>query len=323
MEGIKKQILIATVLFTFFSGFTKNNAKQEEGVLQPLVGFSNILNNSSQTFTITPKLLKLVKGESVIYLFGTIHVGKDSFYPLPIYITKSLGISKALAVEVDITNPNVLSQISAFTMVHSTFKDGNTLSDYLTKEEIDKIKQFVPVSVRANINMFRPWIIEALVSSMITQKAGFSEEKGVDLHLLNEAKSQGKKILSLEKPEEQLGAFISMSDKEMATNQKKFISGLDNSDKGVLELINFWGRGDDKIADTYIKKLENVMGKSFYNKFSQVMLYNRNQVMANRALKYNKSNSPLFIAVGAMHIYGEKTVQSFLEKLGYKVTKVN
>lgn len=42
--------------------------------------------------------------DNTVYLYGTIHVGKTSFYPLPDAVENAFGQSARLAVEADITD---------------------------------------------------------------------------------------------------------------------------------------------------------------------------------------------------------------------------
>ena len=50
---------------------------------------------------------------NVVYLFGTIHVGKRTFYPLPPQVEAALKQSQRLVVEADISNTDGLANIDA------------------------------------------------------------------------------------------------------------------------------------------------------------------------------------------------------------------
>ncbi len=315
MNKILKLALIG-VTFVTFSGFSKGNA--ETYVLKELKKIPSQIDE----LKVTPKLVKLVKSDKTVYLFGTIHIGKDNFYPLPDYVMNSFKASKSLAVEMDMTDPKILAEVGQLFALSSIFTDGKKLSDYLNKAEIDKLIQYIPNEMKPQINIFKPWIIQVSVGLGLAKKAGYSEKKGIDIYLINKAKSMGKEVISLEVASEQIEAMSSGTNKDTAELIHKQLSDIDeNGVNDVLKMIEFWKKGSDDIAAKFIQEQEMLFGKETIEKFNQAMLYGRNKNMATRISKSNENNNPLFVAVGAMHIYGKKTVQSYLKEQGYKVAK--
>ena len=68
------------------------------------------------TATSTPVLYKVTDGDGdVVWLFGSIHVGTEDFYPLPDYVEEAFEGSDRLAVEVDIVafQKDLAAQIEA------------------------------------------------------------------------------------------------------------------------------------------------------------------------------------------------------------------
>jgi uncharacterized protein YbaP (TraB family) len=55
--------------------------------------------------------------------------------------------------------------------------------------------------------------------------------------------------------------------------------------------------------------------------FNQRLLYERNTRMAERMRPQLEAGSA-FVAVGALHLYGEKGLLSLLERDGYRVSRV-
>ena len=45
-----------------------------------------------------------------VYLYGTVHAGKESFYPLPEPVRKAFADAKVLAVEADITDVEAMAK---------------------------------------------------------------------------------------------------------------------------------------------------------------------------------------------------------------------
>ncbi len=57
-----------------------------------------------------PQAIHLKKGQQRLAVFATLHVAKPDFYPLPKAVTEALSHSDALAVEMDVTDPKVISE---------------------------------------------------------------------------------------------------------------------------------------------------------------------------------------------------------------------
>ena len=59
--------------------------------------------------------------------------------------------------------------------------------------------------------------------------------------------------------------------------------------------------------------------------FSQVFIYGRNERMANRLLELaqpGKKRGPFFLVTGALHLVGDKSIQSYLSKAGFKIERL-
>ena len=85
--------------------------------------------------SITPVLYKVTDADgNAAWLFGSIHVGQDYFYPLPDYVTSAYENADALAVEADIIafESDLSAQTDALTNL--IYLDGTKISDHLPEE---------------------------------------------------------------------------------------------------------------------------------------------------------------------------------------------
>ena len=81
-----------------------------------------------------PLLYRVIDDDGdIVWLFGSIHVGYEDFYPLPDYVTDALEGSDGLAVEFDIVNfeSDYLAQTNALTKL--VYLDGTTIRDHLSE----------------------------------------------------------------------------------------------------------------------------------------------------------------------------------------------
>lgn len=264
---------------------------------------------STFTTVAEPQAIYLQKGSKQITVFGTMHVAKPDFYPLPKPVTASLKSSDALAVEIDITDPKVMSetmQLMAVSMKNSNAKG-------LDKTRLNQLEALIdPTAAAAFASL--PLPLAAMSITIIrAEQLGYTEP-AVDSVLISRAKSQSKPVLSLEKPAEQIEPLINIPDSESLA---LFDSAI--ADKGIEEIQqteSLWKTGDIQIAQQLIKQ-----GKTEAPQLFQSLVTDRNRTMAKRIAKLNQQYPRLFVAIGALHLYGNNNVIQRLQQQGYQRIK--
>lgn len=257
------------------------------------------------TASAAPEAIHLQKGNQKLAVFGTVHLGKPDFYPLPDAVNTALSSSDALAVEMDITDPQIMQD----TMKLMTAGALNSGGLKLDNARLKKLEAVIGPMATAFKDM-PPAFAALMTAIMRAEQLGFTET-GVDKTLLFDAKSQNKPIISLETPAEQLGAFDGIPDAE-ALN----IFDTAVSDKGEEELhqaVRLWKTGDKKLANQLIEQAKKETPTLF-----KKLIIKRNQTMAKRIAEFNQKYPKLFVAVGTLHLYGSGSVVQLLEKAGYQ-----
>ena len=59
--------------------------------------------------------------------------------------------------------------------------------------------------------------------------------------------------------------------------------------------------------------------------FNQIFIYDRNARMARQLIEQSEKlqkRGPFFLVTGALHLVGDKSIQSFLEKAGFKIERL-
>jgi uncharacterized protein YbaP (TraB family) len=161
----------------------------------------------------TPALYKLETEKAVMYFFGSIHVGTADMFPLNEKIQKAFAESDNLVVEVNILNESASEMISLFRKM-LMYGKGESLDNQLSSQEREKLihimKDFgLPYQT---YKMFKPVVIDTLLTDKMAQSLGYKPENGIDLYFLNAAGKAGKMIIELESLEEQIAAIGSIPD---------------------------------------------------------------------------------------------------------------
>ncbi len=253
------------------------------------------------------------------YILGSIHMLKQSVYPLKSELEKAFESCEFLVVEADISPPK-MGEVLKVTMDKSIYKDNSKLVDHISPETYKLAKKKLKdlnMSID-NFENFKPWFLAMSVTSLEIIKLGFDPEIGVDKYFLN--KAVGKTILELEGVSYQIDLFDKLSDKE---NDSFLVSSLKEADSlknNIDSMVNAWQNGDiEKITEIVLKDKTDSMGlNTLYN----TIITKRNKAMSGKIEKMLKKGGRYFIIVGAAHLVGEEGILHILGEKGFKLKQL-
>lgn len=256
------------------------------------------------------------------YLFGTVHVGQTAFYPLEPQVTRALSAADKLVLEVDIRD---MATVQQAVLRHGMYPDGQTIHQHLSATSLEKLKQALQVAgiPFEAVDRMKPWMIANLLIGQSMARAGYPAEEGLELYFLAVAKKENKAVQALETADYQLSLFNGLSDAQQEEYLQENLTQLADGSairKG-LSLITAWQHADNKALEAALLEMQN--DTSVSSRFLQrVLLNERNPNMANKIAALLKNDKKTFVAVGALHLIGDKGVPALLLKRGYKVEKL-
>jgi uncharacterized protein len=269
-----------------------------------------------------PLLLWAVQSPTnTVFLYGTVHAGRNDFFPLPERVEKLFGASKVLVVEADVSNLSVLRDVAPL----MTFTPPDTLETKLPKALFARFKKLaerykVPV---AEAQRFRPFLASSVIAMGELTEAGYEVRYGVDGYLSEQAKLLNKPLKELEGVGEQIKLFSQFTDAEALIWFENALSALESekSRQQTKGLMDAWQSGDAEKLITIMKEYN--AGAKDADKFDDKLLYSRHDAMVIKIASYLAlKDEPHFVAVGALHLPGSKGLVAMLEKKGYKVTQL-
>ncbi len=268
---------------------------------------------------IAPTLWQIEKNNVTSYLFGTVHLGDADMNGLPTAVTNAIKKSQRVVVEVDLSKLSPM-EIQQKSMQYMTLPAGKSLKTELSQENYNKLKTYLGKKGIDILLMDRiqPWGVMLTVTLMEYQNAGFSEQNGIDKQVLKLANEKQITVQSLETLDQQLTLFNQLSqynDKLVSDSLEE----LAQMDSHFNKLINSWKRGDHNALEKYYR--DTFTQDSYSAKTEQVLLVNRNQNWITQ-LKTPLTQTPHFIAVGALHLVAENGLVTLLRNEGFKVTKL-
>ncbi|MGV7208855.1 TraB/GumN family protein [Oxalobacteraceae bacterium A2-2] len=256
------------------------------------------------------------------YLFGTIHVGKDAFYPLEPVVSRALQDSRALVIELDIREEQPFQLALAR---HGRYPEGDSVQRHLSRAALDKL---VTALARAGVSLqsvqqYKPWLIANMLVGMEMERHGYQRSQGVEYALLDVAQKQSKAVRELESADYQLSLFDQLDEQKQETYMLENLADLEdgNSLKKSQELIEAWSRADRPRIDGVLRELTK--GKSVSAAFMHsVLLGQRNPEMATSIERIMQQDQVAFVGVGLLHLVGDEGVPQLLKRRGYQVEQL-
>lgn len=258
---------------------------------------------------------------ATLYLLGTIHVFKSEYYPLPDEMEKAFAKSKGLLVEINTTksDPAVLRSLLAQKGIYAPSDDLSKHIDPQTAKQLQKYCSRGPLKFE-NMLRFKPWMVCLQIVELEMGRLGYSPKDGIDLHLMNEANSTGKRIIGLETEEFQLGLLAGFSPELQSEWLRQSLMDLDTTEKDAKDLMNAWKNGDGQAMDDLMTK--DLKDHPEFTPVQEKLIYERNESMAQKLEAYLAGTDTYMCAVGSAHLVGPRGIVELLKKKGYFIKQV-
>jgi len=253
-----------------------------------------------------------------VYLFGTVHAGKASFYPLAEPVRKAFEMSPVLAIEADITDAKAMEEGAPSMLLTPPATLDTVIPAPVYTRFRRQLERFgVPEAQVANL---KPFIAASMLAFAEWGKQGYLPQYGVDLYLITKAREAKKRIVELEGAKAQTELMASLTDREQRRAFEGTLQSLENGIAAdqITGLVNAWQSGDaDLLLEVMRAYNESVPGaKELEEKF----IWSRHEAMAGK-IEYWLLNGrePVFVAVGALHLAGPRGLVEILRKRGHLV----
>ncbi len=262
-----------------------------------------------------PALWKVADKDTTIYLFGTVHVLPKEIEWYDATIAKALEGSDMLVTEIPMDAASE-AEMQQLTGAKGMLPAGTTLRSLLTLEQTATYtaamgKMGIPVE---SFDPVKPWLAGLTFSLLPLMQQGYDLNSGVEKVLL--AKVGDKPKGALETAEFQLGIFDGMTQEAQVAFMMEAATGLDEVKPMLDRMVTEWSEGDaDQLAEVMNEGMDDP-------KVAEALLYSRNANWAEWIDNRLDQPGTVFIAVGAGHLAGAKSVQDILSQKGIKVTRV-
>jgi len=245
------------------------------------------------------------------YLFGTIHSQDRAVAQFPPYVRLALAKSQPFIIE------SVLTEESNKVFFDSIyFPDNEKLSDLIAAPIYQYLEEVLPdygVPIEKVPNL-KPWAAFTLIGRPKPVNA-----ETLDMVLIKTARSLNKTIISLENMKELIEPIekLSLDDQVIILNDT--VCNHAQIIKDSWELVQLYLARD--LAGIMAFSNQPHFDEDIFDRYIQGILYDRNERILERIIPY-LDNGSAFVAVGALHLAGEKGLLHLLKNKNYIITRI-
>ena len=255
------------------------------------------------------------KGVAPSHVFGTIHVADPRLAELPAPVAKAFDAARSLMLEY---LPDGYSR-ERF-LEAAMFLDGRTLEQTIGASDFERaLEHLKPIGLsREFVNKLKPWGV-----LLNLRNPGGADGSPLDAQLLERARARRMPLYQIEGVEEQIFTFdefpmesqvallrhsLAHRDELLALSARTLEAYLAGDLSAIWRLREEFARRHPQIAAH-----QAIMTKR--------VVYDRSVVMAFRMQRQLRRGGA-FVALGALHLYGEKGVLALLAEDGYRAARV-
>ena len=254
---------------------------------------------------------------NTVYLLGSIHVLRQSDYPLPPVVLEAYGKAQALVMEVNLAQINS-QQVQADMLASAVAPEGKSLPEVLGKERYahaGALAHEAGVEL-AQFDHFAPWFAAEAVSQMQLMQLGFQPETGVEMYFLERARTDGKSVAGLETVHDQLALFEDMTAETQADYLLSSLEQAHDLPTDAAAMVLAWQHGDTRWFETHMLA---ELGRD--QKLYQSVLGARNRKWAPKIEALLNEDKNYLVIVGTGHLIGAGSVIDLLKKDGIGATQ--
>lgn len=256
-----------------------------------------------------------------VYLYGTVHAGMSSWYPLPHVVENAFEDSPVLVVEADITDPDLMQKSARATI----YTPPANLSTHLPPADFARFQRMLPRYglPEHQVIQMKPFMAASLLVFSEWARLGYDPGNGVDVYFLKRAKQQKKAIVEIEGVDTQIALMDSLTDAENLAVFHGTLDAIDNglADEQVKGMVAAWMAGDPDAVLAVAKKYDDQVPVAA--EVEEKFIWSRHDAMVAKIQGYlDQGRSRHFVAVGALHLAGPRGLLAKLRARGYVVKQL-
>jgi len=264
--------------------------------------------NGGKTF-----MWKVERGDTNLYLLGSIHALKEDAYPLPPAIEAAFAAAEVAVFEIDLDD---MTKTAIKMMAAGSLEKGRTLEEVVGPETWTEFETHVgDLGFDASFYQgMKPWMAALTVAAFELSQHGYLAAAGLDTYLFQRADETGKERMALETAEFQVSLFADLSPDQSLAFLRYTLEDLSTMIPEMQQLYLDWRAG--KVESVEALLLEGF--EDFPDVFEK-MVVSRNRAWVPQVEVLLAGDRDAIVVVGSAHLVGEEGVVNLLRAKGYTV----
>jgi len=268
-------------------------------------------------------LWEVRKGNQVGLLFGTIHVGRPEFYPLPKGRLAHLQRANVIVLEADISDT---ARAIAATQKYALYPES---APGLEKRLPAELKTRIDALLARNqldaapLMRLKPWMLANVVALFEAAQAGYMPALAVEAYLARMAASENKPLLELEGIEQQFELFEQAPWATQLAFLEEAVTAVETraARREVNRIVQAWETADRPALERLLAEMraQTTVGARFT---VDKILLGRHPQMVRRIESMLADGKTHLFAVGSLHLIGPQGLVEMLRARGYTVTEL-
>jgi uncharacterized protein len=263
-----------------------------------------------------PAIWKIDGPQGDIYLFGSVHLlPKEVNWRTPA-LDAALTEAKVVVFEIDLDKAKDPVATRDLIVNLGFLPQGTTLRKLLAPErraKLERVAAAINLQV-ATLDPLRPWLAAITIGVQWIISKGYDPNSGVDQHVWDWAKENGKERLALETIEEQLNIFAGLTREQETEYLVVSLEQIEQTPEMLGEMVTAWRKGNVKALDKILND-----GMKEVPALTQRMLSDRHTKWLPQIERMMADGRTHLIVVGTAHLAGKDSVIAMLRAKGVKV----
>ena len=255
--------------------------------------------------------------DTTIYLFGTFHAldGKRDWFNDEV----KAAFDASQDVVLEVITPENPAELGPIVMKYGLDTSGKTLTSKLSPASRAQLAATLAKYKMAPtaLDRFKPFFASLTLTNLQFAKLGLGPDAGAEAVLRKAMAGTTKKLGAVESIDDQLGMFAALSDPEQIKLLEASLKEDGSASVEIARLLDAWSKGDAASVAKAIQQSDKESPALY-----KLMFTDRNARWVKWVDQRLESPGTVFLAVGAGHLAGDRSVVSLLQKQGLKVHRV-
>ena len=252
-----------------------------------------------------------------MYLGGSIHILRESDFPLPEEFDSAFNLADILVLETDTRQLEEDMEIMQYLLVQMFLPDNKTLNSVLDLYIYELLSEAlleygIPIESVAKL---KPSMVISMLNLFQMQKLGFVQQ-GIDDYYYEKADKENKPVVFLESIQSQIDMIVSMGDGYENEYVLYSLLDMDSIEESLDQLLLEWRNGERAITE------ESVIGMmDQWPQMYKSLITNRHDAWMPQIERFLSSGQVYFVIAGLAHMYGPDGLIQLLRDAGCVVQK--